>query len=139
MVCGALTLAMGATITLRLWKWCGVRTASTTKKTQCGARSTQTQGVQPSLTGMQTISVPTEKGKTMKEKLIELLITAKDLITLTRQAEFLIANGVTIPVRCKECIHMKERFNARYCEVWTTFNGMGDEGFCNYGLRRESE
>ena len=45
---------------------------------------------------MQTISVPTEKGKTMREKLIELLITAKDLVTLSRQADFLIANGVTI-------------------------------------------
>lgn len=32
----------------------------------------------------------------MREKLIELLITAKDLVTLTRQADFLIANGVTI-------------------------------------------
>lgn len=33
---------------------------------------------------------------TDREKLIELLITAKDLVTLTRQADFLLANGVTI-------------------------------------------
>lgn len=76
----------------------------------------------------------------MKEKLIELIQSAVDgCATYWARliADHLIANGVTIPVRCKECIHMKERFNARYCEVWTTFNGMGDEGFCNYGLRRE--
>jgi hypothetical protein len=32
---------------------------------------------------------------TDREKLIELLITAKDIITLGKQADFLIANGVT--------------------------------------------
>ena len=32
----------------------------------------------------------------MREKLIELMITAKDLVTLSRQADFLIDNGVTI-------------------------------------------
>lgn len=40
-------------------------------------------------------------------------------------------------VRCKDCAHMKEQFRgARYCEVWTMFNGMGDDGFCNYGERK---
>ncbi len=41
-------------------------------------------------------------------------------------------------VRCKNCVHMKKQFNARYCEVWTMFNGMGDDGFCNYGERKEN-
>lgn len=40
-------------------------------------------------------------------------------------------------VRCKDCVHMKVKFNARFCEVWCMFNGMGDEGFCNYGERKE--
>ena len=40
-------------------------------------------------------------------------------------------------VRCKECVHMESRFGARYCKVWTMFNGMGDEGFCNYGEREK--
>ena len=39
-------------------------------------------------------------------------------------------------VRCKNCVHMKKQFGARYCEVWTMFNGMGDDGFCNYGERK---
>ena len=42
-------------------------------------------------------------------------------------------------VRCKDCVHMKNQFNARYCEVWTMFNGMGDDGFCNYGERKSNE
>ena len=42
-----------------------------------------------------------------------------------------------INVHCKECVHMKEKFNARFCEVWCMFNGMGDEGFCNYGERED--
>ena len=33
---------------------------------------------------------------TDREKLVELLITAKDLVTLSRQADYLIANGVTV-------------------------------------------
>lgn len=32
----------------------------------------------------------------MREKLIELLITAKDLVVLNRQADFLLANGVRV-------------------------------------------
>jgi hypothetical protein len=39
-------------------------------------------------------------------------------------------------VRCKNCIHMTEHFGGRYCEIWTMFNGMGDDGFCNYGERK---
>lgn len=39
-------------------------------------------------------------------------------------------------VRCKDCIHMKNQFHARFCEVWCMYNGMGDDGFCNYGERR---
>lgn len=39
-------------------------------------------------------------------------------------------------VRCKDCVHMENRFNARFCKVWCMFNGMGDDGFCNYGERR---
>lgn len=43
-----------------------------------------------------------------------------------------------ILVRCKNCVHMKKQFGARYCEVWTMFNGMGDDGFCNYGERKDN-
>lgn len=39
-------------------------------------------------------------------------------------------------VRCKDCIHMENSAQFRHCRVWGAINGMGDEGFCNYGERR---
>lgn len=41
-------------------------------------------------------------------------------------------------VRCKDCKHMSTEPIGRYCHVWGFFNGAGDDGFCNYGERRES-
>jgi hypothetical protein len=62
-------------------------------------------------TAIQTISVPTEKGEPMREKLIELLCKAHGMATdaslfenasfaeqLEAEADFLIANGVNVPV-----------------------------------------
>ena len=40
-------------------------------------------------------------------------------------------------VRCKDCKHMDIEPCGRYCHVWGFFNGAGDDGFCNYGERRE--
>ena len=40
-------------------------------------------------------------------------------------------------VRCKDCVHMKIQFSARFCNVWCMYNGLGDEGFCNYGERED--
>ena len=40
-------------------------------------------------------------------------------------------------VRCRDCKHMTIQSNARYCTVWNGINGMGDDGFCNYGERKE--
>ena len=72
----------------------------------------------------------------MREKLIELLITAKDLVTLTRQADFLIANGVTIPVRCKDCAVPHNRFTG--CP---NLNGLipPQDFFCAYGEKEDGE
>ena len=43
-------------------------------------------------------------------------------------------------VRCKDCKHMKiDRSGYRWCLVWTGINGMGDEGFCNYGERKDND
>lgn len=39
-------------------------------------------------------------------------------------------------VRCKDCKHMTIEPCGRYCLVWGNYNGMGDDGFCNYGERR---
>ena len=39
-------------------------------------------------------------------------------------------------VRCKDCKYMIQWADGRYCTVWDGVNGMGDDGFCNYGERR---
>ena len=42
-------------------------------------------------------------------------------------------------VRCKECKHMEVTPDClRWCHVWNGINGMGDEGFCNYGERKDN-
>ena len=43
-------------------------------------------------------------------------------------------------VRCKDCKHMELiPSGARWCNAWCGINGMGDEGFCNYGERKDNE
>lgn len=43
-------------------------------------------------------------------------------------------------VRCKDCKHMEVTPDClRWCHVWNGINGMGDDGFCNYGERRNNE
>ena len=42
-------------------------------------------------------------------------------------------------VRCRDCKHMIMRSNMRYCAVWHGPNGMGDDGFCNYGERKDGD
>lgn len=45
-------------------------------------------------------------------------------------------NAVEV-VRCKDCKHMEIAMgNLRWCNVWDSINGMGDDGYCNYGERR---
>ena len=90
----------------------------------------------------------------MREKLIELLCEAHGMATdaslfedasyaqqLETEADSLIANGVTIPVRCKDCKHsgIVPHSKIMYCE-----NPMGrcgcvptkEDAFCSYGERR---
>ena len=44
--------------------------------------------------------------------------------------------GCRAVVYCKDCKHMSVQPCGRYCFVWGGYNGMGDDGFCNYGERR---
>lgn len=68
------------------------------------------------------ITAQSEKGKTMtdREKMVKLLCEANSISVdaelfedssyaqqLEIEADFLIANGVTIPVRCKDCKYWK--------------------------------
>lgn len=44
-------------------------------------------------------------------------------------------------VRCRECEYrlIFEEVTARYCTAWGSFHGMGDDGFCGYGERKEKK
>ena len=48
-----------------------------------------------------------------------------------------IAKATTIDavevVRCKDCRHISVERGLCFCNVWEKFNGMGYDGFCNYG------
>lgn len=43
-------------------------------------------------------------------------------------------------VRCGECKHMEITPDGlRWCNAWGGINGLGDDGFCNYGERRSED
>ncbi len=42
-------------------------------------------------------------------------------------------------IRCKDCKHKIDFSGRRFCQVWAMPNGMGDEGFCNYGERKTQD
>ena len=78
-----------------------------------------------------------------REKLIEALraIARENCFgSIEKIADHLIANGVTIPVRCKDCKHMSEYRGETLCD-----NPMGIFGrntaddFCSHGERRNDE
>lgn len=92
----------------------------------------------------------------MREKLIELIGAThygnNSLVGenfqegfIAKIADNLIANGVEIPVRCKDCKHYKPQNKVpshhgavNYCKRVVTLK-MPPEGFCCYGERREEQ
>lgn len=52
-------------------------------------------------------------------------------------ADHLIANGVTIPVRCKDCKMLFRTHLAKKCAI--TRIPVDDDDFCSYGERRTDE
>ena len=84
----------------------------------------------------------------MREKLIELLRKAKTAMKkenlscdLAREyfiAESLIADGVTVPVRCKDCKHRENLLGEMCCPYYEDLP-VEDNHFCAYGERRDAE
>ena len=91
----------------------------------------------------------------MREKLIELLCKAQSMSAeaacfedatyaqqLEMEADSLIANGVTIPVRCKDCKHFVP-FVEPYDKAGMCNRKMlgliAEEDFCSYGKRRTDD
>lgn len=79
----------------------------------------------------------------MRKKLIDLLIAAQDLITLSRKADFLIASDVVPVVRCKDCkwYRIAPIDNVPYCCHESGYCGEHMKGlfFCAYGERKDND
>lgn len=97
----------------------------------------------------------------IRRKLIEILYNVptpepvvgfragKKVMTAGFIANHLIANGVTIPVRCKDCKHYcHDKRHGTICrhpaldfdiECYDHWIEMEPDGFCSYGERREVE
>lgn len=77
------------------------------------------------------------------EKLTELISQIQYMGGLeSRLAEHLIANGVTIPVRCKDCDFriFDDVCKEYYCNNAYGLNGaIEDNSFCSYGERRTND
>ena len=78
---------------------------------------------------LRTLEQTTEKGEPMREKLIEILDQAGTMRQFPGSlARILIENGVTIPVRCKDCA--KE-----WCYLRQE---LGADGYCSSGERKNN-
>jgi hypothetical protein len=85
----------------------------------------------------------------MREKLINLLSTAGWNLYTSEQAkqeiaDHLIRNGVTIPVRCKDCMwfdtddELADVFHKeRHCFCTDVNTYVSENGFCSCGERKE--
>lgn len=91
----------------------------------------------------------------MREKLIELLCKAHGMATdaslfedasyaqqLETEADFMIANGVTIPVHCKDCKHWSDGVagctdRVKCCKIGCYM--VVKNGYCVYGERKDDD
>lgn len=65
----------------------------------------------------------------------DILPTRDEFVQFLRQQPTM---DVVEVVRCRDCRHMElTPIGLRMCDVWGHVNGMGDEGFCNYGERND--
>lgn len=61
------------------------------------------------------------------------MYATKEFIALQKKVE---SGQLVEVIRCKDCKHMEiTPDNLRWCNAWNGINGMGDEGYCNYGER----
>ena len=72
----------------------------------------------------------------MREKLIELVLRMDITDNAGNIVDFLIANGVTIPVRCKDCANCQHKtpLDGFFCKGFRVL--VKPDDFCSYGERR---
>lgn len=68
---------------------------------------------------------------TDRERLIELIQHEVVPYFAERIADYLLANGVTIPVRCKDCRYYND--DGEYCGMWGEVRH--PEHFCDEGVK----
>ena len=79
----------------------------------------------------------------MREKLIELLSEVQYLGGLEEKiADRLIDNGVTIPVRCKNCVFWSDGVpgctdHVKICTIG--FYMIGENGYCSFGEEKKND
>lgn len=81
---------------------------------------------------------------TDREKLTDLIASYMEFVrtaTPKEMATHLISNGVTLPVRCKDCKHNNESRaigeSGMWCDYWGTDPDPDD--FCRWGERSSDE
>lgn len=84
-----------------------------------------------------------------REKLMELLNDSFDeqynkrgLLTARHTADHLVANGVVVPVHCKDCKHWADGVagcteHIKCCKIG--YYMVGENGYCVYGERKQDE
>ena len=82
----------------------------------------------------------------MREKLIEMVFKSlcdhahKSCKLSENIADDIIDNGVTIPVRCKDCKYRRgDFFGGFVCRLHKGLAMVTDESFCSYGERRTDD
>lgn len=67
-------------------------------------------------------------------------VTDTNYINCEETTKNLIANGVTIPVRCRDCeYYQKNKYDpegAMWCKSWSDWLPTEPDDFCSYGKRR---
>lgn len=80
----------------------------------------------------------------MKEKLIELYAELDQMrnmrMGIGECVDILIAEGVTIPVRCKDCKHfIQEEHGCNHFGYYSHTPWVDEVDFCSYGERKDNE
>lgn len=80
----------------------------------------------------------------MKDRLVKILgntfIKQHGISKVESTADYLLANGATVPVRCKDCKYFTvDTFKQTMCNRTFTMFEMKPDDYCSYGERKDAE
>lgn len=80
-----------------------------------------------------------EKAKNAVLDLLVGKVSTIRAVLIVKALEDLSVDAVPV-VRCKDCKHMAVTgIGFRWCKSWERIQTMGDDGFCNFGERRDND